>query len=59
MALMLKVGDYSQMAPVPRSFPTCNDYKAENSDVIKSKASTQSFQFLVLPLTLAAMNLLN
>lgn len=27
MALILKIGDYNQMAPVPRSFPTCYDYK--------------------------------
>lgn len=56
---MLKIGDYSQMAPVPRNFPTCNDYVAESSEILKSKASTSSFHVLVLLLTLAAMNLLN
>lgn len=58
MALMLKVGEYSQMAPVPRSFPTCNDYVAESSEVIKSKASSRSFGASFLLLTLAAMILL-
>lgn len=58
MALMLKVGNFNQMAPVPRSFPTCNDYKAENSDVNKSTASMRGFSALTLLLTLSAMNLL-
>lgn len=27
MAVILKIGDYNQMAKVPKSFPTCYDYK--------------------------------
>lgn len=59
MALILKIGDYSQMAPVPRNFPTCNDYIAESSEITKSKASTGSFQVEALLIILAAMILLN
>lgn len=28
MAIMLKVGDYKQMLPAPKNFPTCHDYSA-------------------------------
>jgi uncharacterized membrane protein len=39
MAMMLKVGDYSQMAPVPQSFPTCYDYNANPAESTKKSAS--------------------
>lgn len=42
MALILKIGDYQQMAPVPRSFPTCYDYNAENNEEKRQAPSTGS-----------------
>lgn len=46
MALILKVGEYSQMAPVPRSFPQCFEYVAENdAEEIISLAVSLKFSF--------------
>lgn len=39
MAIILKIGEYQQMAAVPRNFPTCHDYHATNWDD-KSESSS-------------------
>lgn len=39
MAVMLKIGEYHQMAPVPRNFPTCYDYIAHNEEDEKLQSS--------------------
>jgi uncharacterized membrane protein len=38
MAIILKVGDYNQMPPVPNGFPTCNDYMAATNEQQKSSS---------------------
>lgn len=32
MAIVFKVGDYNQMRPLPKNFPTCYNYKVDNMD---------------------------
>lgn len=50
MAVILKIGDYNQMAKVPKGFPTCYDYKTQEMfDEQKSKAlSINQMYFLIL-----------
>jgi hypothetical protein len=60
MAMILKVGDYNQMAPVPRSFPTCYDYSAplDNGELKSATAllgrgsSTLAILFMILLIAL-------
>lgn len=39
MSIVLKVGEYSQMAPVPRNFPTCQSDYTSSIDPIEINSS--------------------
>lgn len=48
MALMIKVGEYHEMAPVPKSFPQCFDYKAQSVSDITDSSVTPTISFSLL-----------
>lgn len=51
---MLKVGDYHEMASVPKSFPTCFDYSNQvEADNIEASASSVYLSFQIILSSLA------
>lgn len=57
MALMLKVGEYHQMAAVPRNFPTCYDYSTQvDADNIKASATSQKLHIQMIAIILALVS---
>lgn len=48
MAVVLKVGDYDQMLPMPTDFPTCQDYSALHHSSSASRNFTLSLPFMLL-----------
>lgn len=47
MALVLKVGDYNQMRPLPQNFPYCSNYYPMKTP-IESKASINDFNLCLI-----------
>lgn len=54
MAVILKVGEFDQMLPAPRGFPTCQNYSPSESDgfLSGSKVFISSLPVLVLTFVL-------
>uniref|UniRef100_A0A182Q0P9 Uncharacterized protein n=1 Tax=Anopheles farauti TaxID=69004 RepID=A0A182Q0P9_9DIPT len=52
MSLVLKVGDSSEMLPVPANFPTCYDFKPKLGELGSSAVSVPTARSALLPLAL-------
>jgi hypothetical protein len=53
MAVILKVGEFDQMLPVPRNFPTCQNYSPSDEEFTSgSKVFIASLPVLLLALIL-------
>uniref|UniRef100_A0A182VY04 Uncharacterized protein n=1 Tax=Anopheles minimus TaxID=112268 RepID=A0A182VY04_9DIPT len=59
MSLVLKVGDSSQMLPVPANFPTCYDFKPKLGQLGSGSGSTTTITTLLLLLLVSVVQTLH
>lgn len=58
MALVFKVGDYNQMAPLPKNFPTCSGYMPSDDDNNDTKFPASNANIFQLSFILIIVNIL-
>jgi len=51
MALIFKVGEHEEMPPVPRNFPTCNDWKSTDNQAEDTDTSRTGTSILIQSMT--------